>query len=334
MAGYDLKININPEYHSNAIKFFEFIKNVSKKYPVSIKYRTINKGNFCITTDSSQSDKIDSLFQELILNKGLHYYYCSLDSNKREVITKNVLVPIYHIIIENRFDNPYSRFIIKHIRGTLPQTKFIPGNFYDPFSREYEIIFRKWTIDLLTDWDFVKDVDAFLNRFLLIVTGHKVGEKSDYFDTLLRKAYKTGIALTPESMHCFSSIHKARTSGLHQLEELLKKDELIKLASDIYWYFQFYDEFQASQQEKTEILKGKRYKRIRYGYEKHIDENGESYKDENGAPIDWGRISKERPCHDCEAIFGQLHVFGCDLEKCACCGGQRLGCECAADEVD
>src|SRR5665647_1042775 len=98
MAGYDLDINIKPEYHDNAKNFFEFIKNVSKKYPVSIKYRTINKGNFCITIDSSQSDKIDSLFQELILNKGLHYYYRSLDSNKREVITKNVLVPIYNII--------------------------------------------------------------------------------------------------------------------------------------------------------------------------------------------------------------------------------------------
>lgn len=332
MAVYDLTIVVKPEHHENAKKFFEFLKNVAKKYPVNIKYRTIRKGKFCITIDSSQSDKIDSLFQELILNKGLHYYYCSLDADKREPVTKNVLIPIYRTIIENRFDNPYSRFIIRHIRGSLSQTKYIPGNFYEPFSREYEIIFRKWTIDLLTDWDFIKDVDAFLNRFLLIVNGHKVGEKSNNFDILLKKADKIGIALTPEAFHCFSTIHKARTSGLHRLEELLKKDELTKLSSDIYWYFQYYDEFQASQQEKTELLKSKRYKRIRYGYEKCINENGEPYKDENGDSIDWKKITLKRPCHDCGAIVGQLHVFGCDMEQCACCGGQRLGCECKLDE--
>jgi hypothetical protein len=33
-------------------------------------------------------------------------------------------------------------------------------------------------------------------------------------------------------------------------------------------------------------------------------------------------------CHDCKAEPGELHVDGCDIERCSACGGQRIGCEC------
>lgn len=37
------------------------------------------------------------------------------------------------------------------------------------------------------------------------------------------------------------------------------------------------------------------------------------------------------PCHDCAALSGQLHAFGCDAERCPKCGGQLLICDCEDD---
>ena len=247
---------------------------------------------------------------------------------------RNVIYPIYRDLAESRFANPHSKFILGHIKGKLPSYQNVPGEFFNSFSNEYEIIFRKWDINLITDWDFIVDVDTFLNRFLLISIGHKEGDKSKKFDALCIEASKTGIVLNPKAIRLFSAIHKARTLGLHRLKESLKKDEISEIAIGIYWYFELYDEFRESQNEKTEILMGKRYKRIRYGYEKFIEENGKPDKNESGDYIDWKKTSMQIPCHDCWVVFGQLHLYGCDVEQCACCGGQRLGCECAGDEID
>lgn len=66
----------------------------------------------------------------------------------------------------------------------------------------------------------------------------------------------------------------------------------------------------AAQFKKTCIVNGREVSRVRYGDE----------------PDDWG--ADERPCHDCAVIKGEIHVDGCDVERCAGCGGQRFGCDC------
>ena len=33
-------------------------------------------------------------------------------------------------------------------------------------------------------------------------------------------------------------------------------------------------------------------------------------------------------CHDCGAISGNIHHFGCDVERCPKCKNQLLSCEC------
>jgi hypothetical protein len=44
------------------------------------------------------------------------------------------------------------------------------------------------------------------------------------------------------------------------------------------------------------------------------------------------RMMKREVCGDCGVKEGQLHIPGCDMERCASCGGQSICCECTDEE--
>lgn len=48
-----------------------------------------------------------------------------------------------------------------------------------------------------------------------------------------------------------------------------------------------------------------------------------------GDPGDWHQEPYD-VCHDCGATYGQYHTEGCDTERCPCCGGQLISCDCGA----
>jgi len=72
------------------------------------------------------------------------------------------------------------------------------------------------------------------------------------------------------------------------------------------------------EQEKTHItINGKEYARVKYG-----------------DPMEYAGLEPciheypVLPCHDCQVIKGQVHVAGCDVERCPKCGGQLLFDDC------
>jgi hypothetical protein len=263
------------------------------------------------------------------LNRGLYYYVHSLRSGDRRLIASNVVAPIYRDLLESRFRNTFSRAVLRHILGRIEQHQFIPGDLSHPVSHEYEVLFRKWDLGLIDDWNFLQDVDSLLNQFMLGVINHKSGDRSPQFHVLVDLAYRKGIAMSPELKGVFNRIHAARTQGLHRRRTHVTTETISELATRLYMYFDFFDEFQESQRAKTEKLHGKLYRRIKYGHEIWLDDNGKPYEytDDTGNRITWSDVST-KPCHDCAAIKAQYHCSGCDAEQCPRCKGQRLGCKC------
>ena len=41
-------------------------------------------------------------------------------------------------------------------------------------------------------------------------------------------------------------------------------------------------------------------------------------------------------CHDCKIANrpGNIHHLGCDIERCPCCGGQIISCDCSISALD
>ncbi|MGE0141580.1 MAG: hypothetical protein AB7R77_27595 [Ilumatobacteraceae bacterium] len=59
----------------------------------------------------------------------------------------------------------------------------------------------------------------------------------------------------------------------------------------------------------------------------------------DGVRIDMIPFGSERPpfavadrCGDCGVVRGGFHHPGCDIQRCAGCGGQMLSCGCRFDE--
>ena len=45
---------------------------------------------------------------------------------------------------------------------------------------------------------------------------------------------------------------------------------------------------------------------------------------------EWG--ADRQPCHDCGVTKGELHIFGCDVERSPNCSEQVIYCECDFDD--
>jgi hypothetical protein len=74
------------------------------------------------------------------------------------------------------------------------------------------------------------------------------------------------------------------------------------------------EEIRAAQTKTTLVMDGQTFRRIPYGRERG-----------------WGP-GPRRECHDCCVLSGELHVPGCDMERCPSCGGQLLTCGCQDEE--
>ncbi|MCA8914686.1 MAG: hypothetical protein KDB90_04675 [Planctomycetes bacterium] len=74
------------------------------------------------------------------------------------------------------------------------------------------------------------------------------------------------------------------------------------------------ERIEEAQKQPTISIGGHLFDRVRYGEESE----------------DWG--ADEHPCHGCRVVKGEVHVMGCDGERCPACGGQIIWCDCPFDD--
>jgi hypothetical protein len=69
-------------------------------------------------------------------------------------------------------------------------------------------------------------------------------------------------------------------------------------------------DFRRAQSVKSFRIHTRVYHRIAYGAESK----------------DWN--AETHPCNDCGVSKGALHLLGCDVEQCPCCGVEAVSCDC------
>jgi hypothetical protein len=154
---------------------------------------------------------------------------------------------------------------------------------------------------------------------------HPKGTQSPPFKSLMGLCAAADILRTKEVRKLFDKVHSLRTRGLHRLEREIPDSEIAKIAQDIYSTFEWIDHYTQAQNEKTVILLGRRYRRLRYGKEPIPEGAPEDFK------VLWADVIT-RPCHDCGVIAGELHLDGCDMERCPRCSGQYFCCDCRIEQ--
>ncbi len=321
----DVKLTITPpaRLFEDTKRFLRFLSTAAQKHSVTVSSSANNAGTFEVSIPGKESWHLDSFLQEVILHRGLYYYLCGVP-NRREV-ARHVVTPIFEELRGARFSVIYPVQIQRHLIAGAPH--WAGGELLEETAHRFEILFQKLNLKEVGGFEFVRDTDDLLTEWMLRQLRHPKGTPSPKFNALLGMCAKRNILRTKEVRKLFDKVHSMRTRGLHRLEREIADSDVAKIAQEIYYVFEWVDDYARAQKEKTVRLSGKGYRRIRYGKERWLKDAPDSFA------ATWLEIIKQ-PCHDCGVICGELHLSGCDVESCPRCGGQYLGCTCRTEEDD
>jgi hypothetical protein len=320
-----VSVSIDPLLHQQGKAFCAFLKRAASKHAVRFTVSSDAPGKFTFSISRKQNEEMDLFLQELMFNHGVYYYQCSLPNRKE--IARQVIQPIFEELLEFSYEFLFPFLVRKHLlEGT---TGWVAGQFSDELARRYETLFWRLKLKMITNYEFIRDLDDLLTEFMLLRLEYKKGQKSLKFNQLVDECGRKNIIWEKDVRKRFNHVHGLRTRGLHRLEREIPDSEIAQIAQQMYFAFEYINEYSQAQTQETVILQGKRYRRIRFGNEiRHW--KPPMPEDFN---VRWAEIIT-RPCHDCGVRRDELHLDGCDMETCPRCGGQYLGCECHIDEDD
>jgi hypothetical protein len=319
MEDAELAVAIEVRAHRQGKAFFDFLRRAARKHSLRLCVSSSAPGRFTCSVPRKEVQKFELFLQELIFNHGLYYYLCSLPN--RTEIARVVVRPIFRELLEFSFGFLSPSIIRKHVlEGS---GGWVAGEFADEIAQRYETLFWRLKLKMISGYEFIRDLDDLLTEFMLRRLGYKKGQKSVKFNLLVDECGKKHILWERDIRKRFNRVHALRTRGLHRLEREIPDSEISQIALQMYFAFEYVNDYSQAQNEKTVVLSGRRYRRVRYGNElRHWNPPVPA-----DFKLQWAEIIT-RPCHDCGVRRGELHLEGCDMEVCPCCGHQYLCCEC------
>jgi hypothetical protein len=216
----------------------------------------------------------------------------------------------------------YPALLRKQISGGKSLGELAAAEFSDYYGQEYEKLFHQQKLKVISNYEFIRNLDDLLTDFMLFQLEYKKGTKTPQFNLLVDECGRKRIVWEKNVREWFKLVHALRTRGLHRREREIADTQITKIAYDFYNVFEYFSDYFEAQEEKTVILRNKRYRRIRYGDQREwLEFSGYS-------------VGNLHPCHDCGVLKGALHLDGCDWEQCPRCKGQYLGCPCKFEEEE
>src|SRR5713226_5320496 len=328
-SGYDLQMKDHvveitlPEALHKEVKYFlDFLRKASKNHSVSLSISTQQPGEFRCTFPFKDGLNFELFLQELTFDRGLYYYLCNVP--KRREVARAVVLPVMTELLQSCFKFVYPSLLRKQILGGATHGELAGAEFSDQHGQAYERIFNRQKLRMSSNYEFIRNLDDLLTEFMLFQLEYKKGVKTPKFNLLVDECGRKQVLREKEIRELFKLVHALRTHGLHRMDREIPDTQVTQIAYDCYNFFEYISDYFDAQDEKTVILRGKRYRRIRYG-------DGREW---GGEPVSAKEIAeykasaRVRPCHDCCVIKGELHLDGCDWERCPRCNGQYLGCPC------
>jgi hypothetical protein len=321
----DVELTLTPPSYlfQEAGRFLRFLRVAAQKHTVTATISVSRDGVFKLSIPARDSAGLDAFLREITFQHGLYYYLCAV-SNRRDV-ARLIVKPIAENLIQSQYDVAYPVQIQKHLLEGTPD--WAGGAFLDGTAQQYEILYQKLKLKMVTGYEFVRDLDDLLTEFMLLQLDHPKGQQSSKFSTLVARCGQKDVLRTKEERKLFNQVHSLRTKGLHRLEREIPIQEITEIAQEVYRVFEWLDDYWRAQDDKTVLLSGKKYRRIRYGKEPLWKGASKEFA------VMWQTQAK-RPCHDCGVIEGELHLDGCDWERCPRCKGQYFGCSCRTRDDD
>jgi hypothetical protein len=92
------------------------------------------------------------------------------------------------------------------------------GAFLEGTAQQFEILFQKLKLKMVSAYEFIRNLDDLLTQFMLLQLEHPKGDQSPKFNALVDRCGKQNILRTREGRKLFNKVHSLRTKGLHRLE--------------------------------------------------------------------------------------------------------------------